>query len=95
MIVAFSMANAIYLGRLTAASGIPARGEVSLSFLLISFSNCLYTKKPSKRPGEFLYIYFSKKLCEGQLHKKDLKFSKRMAKGDELIEKAKKHRHSN
>ena len=52
----------------------------------------LYTKKPSKRPGEFLYIYFSKKLCEDQLHKKDSKFKKRMAKGDELIKKAKRHK---
>ena len=52
----------------------------------------LYTKKPSKRPGEFLYIYFSKKLCEDQLHKKNSKFKKRMAKGDELIKKAKRHK---
>ena len=52
----------------------------------------LYTKKPSKRPGEFLYIYFSKKLCEDQLHKKDSKFKKRMTKGDELIKKAKRHK---
>ena len=52
----------------------------------------LYTKKPSKRPGEFLYIYFSKKLCEDQLHKKESKFRKRMAKGDELIKKAKRHK---
>lgn len=49
-------------------------------------------KKPSKRPGEFLYIYFSKKLCEDQLHKKDSKFKKRMTKGDELIKKAKRHK---
>ena len=52
----------------------------------------LYTKKPSKRPGEFLYIYFSKKLCADQLHKRDSKFKKRMAKGDELIKKAKRHK---
>ncbi len=52
----------------------------------------LYTKKPSKRPGEFYYIYFSKKLCEDQLQKKESKFKKRMAKGDELIKKAKRHK---
>ena len=50
------------------------------------------TKKLSKRSGEFLYIYFSKKLCEDQLHKKEMKFKKRIAKGDELIKKAKKHK---
>ena len=52
----------------------------------------LYAKKPSKRPGEFLYIYFSKKLCEDQLRKKDSKFRKRMAKGNELVKKAKRHK---
>ena len=49
-------------------------------------------KKPSKRTGESLYIYFSKKLCEDQLYKKDLKFKKRMTKGDELIKKSKWHK---
>ena len=52
----------------------------------------LYTKKPSKRLGEFLYIYFSKKLCEDQLRKKESKFERQMEKGDELIKKAKKHK---
>ncbi|MCL4375847.1 hypothetical protein M1394_03550 [Candidatus Marsarchaeota archaeon] len=33
-----------------------------------------YTKRPSKRHGEFPYIYFSKKLYEDQLHKRDSKF---------------------
>ena len=52
----------------------------------------LCTQKPSKRPGEFLCIYFSRKLCEDQLHKKESKFKRRMAKGDELIKKAKRHK---
>lgn len=51
----------------------------------------LCVKKLSKRPGEFLYIFFSKELCEDQLRKKESKFKKRMEKGDELIKKAKKH----
>jgi hypothetical protein len=53
----------------------------------------LSAKKPSdKRNDEFLYIYFSKDLCEDQLRKKEKKFKGRMEKGNELIKKAKKHK---
>jgi transposase len=49
-------------------------------------------RKSDKRDDEFLYIFFSKELCEDQLRKKESKFKKRMEKGDELIKKAKKHK---
>ena len=45
-----------------------------------------------KRYGEYIYVFFSKKLCEDQLHKKESKFQKRMKKGDELAKKARKYK---
>ena len=49
-------------------------------------------RKSDKREGEFLYIFFSKELCEDQLRKKESKFQKRLKKGDELAKKARKHK---
>ena len=49
-------------------------------------------RKSDTRDGEFLYIFFSKELCEDQLRKKESKFIRRMKKGDELAKKARKHK---
>ena len=49
-------------------------------------------RKSDKREGEYIYVFFSKKLCEDQLRKKESKFRKRMKKGDELAKKARKHK---
>ena len=48
-------------------------------------------RKSEKRDKEWLYIFFSKKLCEDQLRKKESKFIKRMEKGNKLAKKARKH----
>ncbi len=53
----------------------------------------LAVKKTSdKRDKEFFYIFFSRELCEDQLRKKELKFQRRLRKGDELAKKARKHK---
>ena len=49
-------------------------------------------KKSDTRDDEFLYIFFSKELCEDQLYKKESKFKKRMERGNELAKKARKHK---
>ncbi len=48
--------------------------------------------KSDRREGEYLYIFFSKELCEDQLRKKESMFSKRMREGNELAKKVKKHK---
>ncbi|EQD57346.1 transposase IS4 family protein, partial [mine drainage metagenome] len=50
----------------------------------------LCTKFASYRKGEFLYMFFSKDLCEDQLRKKRDKFERMKKKGDKLLKKVKK-----
>lgn len=52
----------------------------------------LCTKFTSQRKGEFLYMFFSKDLCEDQLRKKAEKFERMKKKGDKLLKKAKNHK---
>ncbi len=49
-------------------------------------------RKSDKREHEYLYIFFSKDLCEDQLKKKEAKFQRQIEKGNELAKKAKKHK---
>jgi len=52
----------------------------------------LCTKFASQREEEFLYMFFSKDLCEDQLRKKREKFEGMKRKGDKLLKKAKNHK---
>ncbi len=67
-------------------------GAAEKQTINIGEKDYLCTKFASNRRGEFLYMYFSKDLCDDQLRKKRDKFERMKKKGDKLLKKAKKHK---
>jgi len=61
--------------------------------IIVNENEYLTTKiKSDKRENEWLYIFFSEKLFENQIQKKEQKFNRKIEEGNELAKKAGKHK---